>query len=92
MPAEKLGKMERYVYVARDGTKVPGYLTRPPGAAPDDRSLPLIVMPHGGPEARDSFAFDVWTQYFATRGYLVFQPNFRGSSGYGRKWAEAGYG
>ncbi len=52
----------------------------------------MIVLPHGGPEARDTLGFDVWAQFFATRGYLVFQPNFRGSSGYGRRWVEAGYG
>ncbi len=49
-------------------------------------------MPHGGPEDRDSFDYDDWTQILATRGYLVFQPNFRGSSGYGDAYAEAGYG
>ena len=90
LPSSKLGPMEKIVYRGRDGTEIPGYLTRPPNAPKGP--LPLIVMPHGGPEARDSYAFDIWTQYFATRGYLVFQPNFRGSSGYGRSWAEAGYG
>ena len=90
LPASKLGAMERFTYVARDGTRIPGYLTRPPGAPKGP--LPMIVMPHGGPEARDSFSFDIWAQVFATRGYLVFQPNFRGSSGYGRAYAEAGYG
>ena len=90
LPAAKLGVMERFVFHARDGTAIPGYLTRPPG---DHKGpLPLIVMPHGGPEARDSYAFDSWGQILATRGYLVFQPNFRGSSGYGRHFAEAGYG
>ena len=90
LPASKLGTMQRFVYVARDGTGIPGYITRPPGAPKGP--LPMIVMPHGGPEARDTFAFDIWAQVFATRGYLVFQPNFRGSSGYGRIFAEAGYG
>jgi dienelactone hydrolase len=90
LPSGRLGRAEPYVYAARDGTPVPGYLTRPPG---DPKGpLPLIVMPHGGPEARDSLGYDIWAQVFATRGYLVFQPNFRGSSGYGRAWAEAGYG
>jgi dipeptidyl aminopeptidase/acylaminoacyl peptidase len=49
-------------------------------------------MPHGGPEARDSLTFDVWAEILATRGYMVLQPNFRGSAGYGRKFVEAGYG
>ena len=89
LPASRLGTMERFVYAARDGTPIPGYLTRPPKAPRGP--LPLIVMPHGGPEARDSYSFDIWAQVFATRGYLVFQPNFRGSSGYGRAFAEAGY-
>ena len=48
-------------------------------------------MPHGGPEVRDALGYDRWAQALATRGYLVFQPNFRGSSGYGRAWTEAGY-
>ncbi len=90
LPSAKLAVMERFVYIARDGTPIPGYLTRPPGNPKGP--LPLIVMPHGGPEARDSFSFDTWGQILATRGYLVFQPNFRGSSGYGRHFAEAGYG
>ena len=90
LPAARLGAMQLYGYAARDGARIPGYLTRPPGAGKGP--LPLLVMPHGGPEARDSYAFDIWTQYFATRGYLVFQPNFRGSSGYGRAYARAGYG
>ena len=90
LPAARLAPMERFVYAARDGTEIHGYVTRPPGAPKGP--LPMIVMPHGGPEARDSFSFDLWAEFFATRGYLVFQPNFRGSTGYGRKFAEAGYG
>lgn len=89
LPSDRLGKREPYVYTARDGTKVPGYLTRPPGV--QARNLPLLVLPHGGPEARDSLTYDRWSQFFATRGYLVFQPNFRGSIGYGPDWAQAGY-
>ena len=90
LPTDRLGTMQRYAYSARDGVSIPAYLTRPPGAPAGP--LPLIVMPHGGPEARDSFDFDPWAQFLATRGYLVFQPNFRGSSGYGIAYAEAGYG
>ena len=84
-----LGVMQRYAYVSRDGVQIPAYLTRPRNAPPGP--LPLIVMPHGGPEVRDSLEYDVWSQYLATRGYLVFQPNYRGSSGYGVSFAESGY-
>ena len=90
LPSAKLGPMEAFVYTARDGVEIHAYLTRPPGAPAGP--LPLLVMPHGGPEARDSLGFDIWAEVFATRGYLVLQPNFRGSSGYGRKFTEAGYG
>lgn len=76
---------------ARDGLALTGYLTRPPGAA-DAKGMPLVVYPHGGPELRDSLTFDAWVQYFAARGYAVIQPNFRGSEGFGRKFAERGYG
>jgi len=78
-------------YAARDGMKLSGYLTRPPGADKESM-LPLIMMPHGGPEARDHLAFDLYVQYFASLGYAVFQPNFRGSDGFGRQFAESGYG
>jgi dipeptidyl aminopeptidase/acylaminoacyl peptidase len=89
LPKARLGKMESIVYTARDGTRITGYVTRPPGAP--QGPLPMIVMPHGGPQARDALTFDSWAQVLATRGYLVFQPNFRGSSGYGQKFVEAGY-
>ncbi len=91
LTADRLAPMQAIRYRARDGMMIPAYLTRPPGA-PSGKPLPLIVMPHGGPEARDSLDFDIWAEFFATRGYLVLQPNFRGSAGYGRKYAEAGYG
>ncbi|MFI4934162.1 MAG: prolyl oligopeptidase family serine peptidase [Caulobacterales bacterium] len=90
LPPERLGTMERFTYAARDGTSIPAYLTRPPGAPKGP--LPLVVIPHGGPEARDNFDFDTWSQFIATRGYLVLQPNYRGSGGYGVAYAEAGYG
>jgi TonB family protein len=77
-------------YTARDGLSIPAYLTLPPGR--DPRSLPLIVMPHGGPFARDSYEFDPWVQFLAGRGYAVLQPEFRGSTGYGRGFVEKGYG
>ncbi len=77
-----LGNVTAVRYAARDGTMIPGYLTLPPGKA-DARGLPAIVMPHGGPSARDTSGFDWLPQFFAAKGYAVLQPNFRGSSGYG---------
>lgn len=71
-------------YRAADGTMIPAYLTLPPGGA--QRGLPAIVMPHGGPGARDEWGFDWLPQYFANRGFAVLQPNFRGSTGYGDAW------
>ena len=75
----------------QDGLMLSGYLTRPADAG-DGRLLPLIVRPHGGPERRDRLGFDAFLQYFAARGYAIFQPNFRGSYGFGRKFAASGYG
>ncbi len=72
-------------YPASDGTMVPGYLTLPPGRA-GARGLPAIVMPHGGPSARDEWGFDWLSQYFAHQGYAVLQPNYRGSAGYDDDW------
>lgn len=72
-------------YPAADGTKIPGYLTLPPGRS-DAKGLPAIVMPHGGPSARDEWGFDWLAQYFAQSGYAVLQPNYRGSSGFGDNW------
>ena len=80
-----LGVMKPVKYPARDGTQIPGYLTLPPGKT-DATGLPAIVMPHGGPSARDEWGFDWLVQYFALRGYAVLQPNFRGSAGYGSDW------
>lgn len=77
-------------YRSRDGLDIPAYLTLPPGRP--GRGLPLIVMPHGGPFVRDSWAFNPDVQFLASRGYAVLQPNYRGSTGYGRQFAERGYG
>jgi dipeptidyl aminopeptidase/acylaminoacyl peptidase len=84
-----LGRMEPWSYAARDGTTIPAFLTRPPGAG--DANLPLVVLPHGGPEANDSLEFDWLVQFLATRGYVVLQPQFRGSTGYGEAHRLAGY-
>jgi len=77
---------------ARDGKELSGYLSVPESAPVTGAKLPLIVHPHGGPESRDELAFNPWVQYFVSRGYAVFQPNFRGSDGFGRAFAESGYG
>jgi dipeptidyl aminopeptidase/acylaminoacyl peptidase len=82
-----LASVEPIRYPAADGTLIPGYLTVPPGVK-DPKNLPAIVMPHGGPAARDNWHFDWLAQYFAARGFVVLQPNFRGSSGYGDAWFE----
>lgn len=76
-------------YKARDGLEIAAVLTVP--ARRRDK-LPLIVMPHGGPFARDSETWDWWAQFLADRGYAVVQPNYRGSSGYGTSFAEKGEG
>jgi len=85
-----LGQVEAYPYAARDGLDIHAYLTLPPGKAPTN--LPVVIMPHGGPKDRDYMRFDWWAQFLANRGYAVLQPNFRGSTGYGRKFLQAGYG
>lgn len=77
-------------YKAADGLDIPAYLTRPLGAAP--KALPLIVLAHGGPAARDAPGFDWWAQAFAARGFAVLQPQFRGSDGLGNALQSAGYG
>ncbi|HSQ94986.1 MAG TPA: S9 family peptidase [Croceibacterium sp.] len=80
----QFGQMKPITYPAADGTKIPAYLTLPPGS--DGKNLPAIVLPHGGPDARDVWGFDWLVQYFAVRGFAVLQPEYRGSSGYGNDW------
>ena len=80
----KLSTVKPVSYPAADGTMIPAYLTLPPGS--EGKGLPAIVMPHGGPSARDEWGFDWLSQYFAARGFAVLQPNFRGSAGYGAQW------
>ena len=82
-----LARMKPMTYPAADGTPVPGYLTLPPGKE-SAAGLPALVLPHGGPSARDEWGFDWLSQYFAQRGYAVLQPNFRGSAGYGDAWLQ----
>lgn len=85
MDGRKFGEMKPVSYKAADGAAIPGYLTLPPGKT-SVRGLPAIVMPHGGPSARDEWGFDWMVQFFVARGYAVLQPNYRGSSGYGEAW------
>ncbi len=76
-------------YPARDGVAIHAYLTRPRGAASE--ALPVIVIPHDGPTERDVWGWDARAQFFASRGFAVFQPNYRGSRGYGRDFERSGY-
>lgn len=85
MDGRKMGEMKPMTYKAADGTTIPAYLTLPPGKD-SLRGLPAIVMPHGGPSARDEWGFDWLVQFFVARGYAVLQPNYRGSAGYGEAW------
>jgi dienelactone hydrolase len=80
----KLAPVKAVNVKAADGTIIPGYLTLPLGST--GKGLPAIVMPHGGPSARDEWGFDWLAQYFAHQGFAVLQPNFRGSAGYGDDW------
>jgi dipeptidyl aminopeptidase/acylaminoacyl peptidase len=85
LKGKKLSAVAAITYPAADGTQIPAYLTLPPGVT-EAKGLPAIVMPHGGPAARDEWGFDWLAQFFAQRGYVVLQPNFRGSTGYGDQW------
>jgi len=69
---------------APDGSAIPAYLTLPPGK--EAKNLPAIVLPHGGPSARDEWGFDWLAQFLAARGYAVLQPQYRGSAGFGDVW------
>jgi dipeptidyl aminopeptidase/acylaminoacyl peptidase len=89
--AHEVAPIRPVTYAAADGLEIHGYLTTPPGIA-DPRGLPLVVLVHGGPASRDVLGFDWWAQAIASRGYAVLQPNFRGSTGYGDEFLEAGYG
>jgi dipeptidyl aminopeptidase/acylaminoacyl peptidase len=90
IPDANVASTSIVTYKAADGLEIHGVLTLPPGR--DPHRLPLVVLPHGGPEAHDSLGFDWWAQAFANQGYAVFQPNFRGSDGYGIAFRDAGFG
>ena len=87
LEADKLADMEYVTYEARDGLEIPAYLTRPPEG---NQPYPAVVMPHGGPWARDYLGWDLWAQFLANRGYAVLQPQYRGSEGWGQKLWRAG--
>lgn len=86
----KLSAVTATTYAARDGLEIPAYLTLPKGR--DAKGLPLVIMPHGGPFERDDWEYDPIVQFLANRGYAVLQPEFRGSTGYGKGFVEKGYG
>lgn len=84
-----LSKTRAINYKARDGMTIYGYITFP--AAYDGTSFPMVVLVHGGPYGRDVNEYNSWVQFLANRGYIVFQPNFRGSTGYGDAYWRSGY-
>lgn len=88
LPRQHLASMKPIRYKSSDGLEIPAYLLLPKGPAP--KNLPLLVIPHGGPWARDIFGYNSLAQFFANRGYAVLTPNFRGSTGYGKKFLNAG--
>lgn len=91
--SEHLGQLYAIRYEASDGLSIPGIVTAPAGQSFEEtRNAPAIILPHGGPASYDRFDFDWMAQYFASRGYLVLQPNFRGSTGYGEAFKDAGIG
>jgi dipeptidyl aminopeptidase/acylaminoacyl peptidase len=90
IPRDALAQRKPYHYKSSDGLDIPAYLTLPKGLPP--KGLPLVVFPHGGPWARDSFGYDTNAQFLANRGYAVLQPNFRASTGFGKKFLNAGNG
>lgn len=88
LPREALAPKKSIRYASTDGLSVPAYLTLPVGSS--GKNLPLVVYPHGGPWARDNWGYDPIAQFLANRGYAVLQPNFRSSTGYGKKFLNAG--
>ena len=87
---DQLAPVKPVRYQARDGLNLRGYLTLPRGR--EAKRLPLIVLPHGGPFARDDWEYDPTVQFLANRGYAVLQPEFRGSTGFGKDFVSRGYG
>ncbi|MEW5798469.1 MAG: S9 family peptidase [Bacteroidota bacterium] len=88
LPSEHLAPMKPLRYKARDGMMIPAYLTLPKGVPA--KNLPVVMWIHGGPWGRDVWGYNPYAQFLANRGYAVFQPNFRASTGYGKKFLNAG--
>jgi dipeptidyl aminopeptidase/acylaminoacyl peptidase len=88
LPRESLATMEPVHYKSSDGLDIPAYLTLPKGI--EAKNLPTIIFPHGGPWGRDFWGYNPYAQFFANRGYAVLSPNFRASTGYGKKFLNAG--
>jgi dipeptidyl aminopeptidase/acylaminoacyl peptidase len=88
LPRESLAKMEPVRYKSSDGLEIPAYLTLPKGVPA--KNLPTVIFPHGGPWGRDVWGYNGYAQFFANRGYAVLSPNFRASTGYGKKFLNAG--
>ena len=88
LPRESLAKMEPVHYKSSDGLDIPAYLTLPKGVPA--KNLPTVIFPHGGPWGRDFWGYNGYAQFFANRGYAVLSPNFRASTGYGKKFLNAG--
>ncbi len=90
LPPEWIAAKTAFSFKAKDGLEIQAYLTLPPQR--EAKNLALVVIPHGGPESRDDMSFFYKAQALASRGYAVLQVNYRGSTGYGRSFVEAGYG
>ena len=90
LPREALSRMQVIHYKSSDGLEIPAYLILPKQQSPG--KVPTLVVPHGGPWARDNWGYNGMAQFFASRGYAVLLPNFRGSTGYGKKYLNAGNG
>ncbi len=88
LPSDQLAPMQPVRYTARDGMTIHAYLTLPKGLEP--RNLPVVMYVHGGPWARDLWGYEPYAQFLANRGYAVMQVNYRGSSGYGKHYLNAG--
>ena len=86
---ENMAPMKPITYTARDGLTIHGYITLPVGV--NEENLPMVVIPHGGPSARDTWGFDSEAQFLANRGIAVLQVNYRGSVGYGKAFWQAGF-
>lgn len=90
LPTQNLSPMRSISYSSSDGLEIQAYLTLPKGFG--EKNLPLVVLPHGGPWARDRWGYSSYVQFLSNRGYAVLQPNFRGSKGFGKAFLNAGNG